>query len=399
MSNPPEIVVLGGGYAGLTAAARLAEAGLAARITLVDAKPGFVERIRLHEVAAGATPRDLAYRPFMNDRGGAFIQGRVTALDPAARRLSVQRPDGTSTELGYDSLVFALGSATDRSAVPGIAEHALTLDTIESARAIADLAAKAAKTNGRALIVGGGLTGIEAACEFAERWPALRVSIALGTTFAALTEPGGLSPDGVAHIRRTFERLGIETLEGSRVTRLETGRAHLGDSAAVPFDLCVWAAGFRAPPLARLAGIATNWQDQMVTDGALRSVSHPEIVAIGDAAEVVTEPGGACRMSCAAGRPMGEAAARTVMCLLNGDDPPPFEFAYTFRCISLGREDGLIQFVDQTDTPARETWTGDRGARWKEYICRRTLNGVGFDDTLAPPPDQPPEDRTALTTP
>jgi hypothetical protein len=67
----------------------------------------------------------------------------------------------------------------------------------------------------------------------------------------------------------------------------------------------------------------------------------------------------------------------------------PFEFAYSFRCVSLGRDDGLIQFVDAQDRPVEEVWTGARGARWKEYICRRPLNGVGFDDDLGPPPDTP----------
>lgn len=393
MGNRPEIVVLGGGYAGLTAAARLGEARLPARITLIDAKPGFVERIRLHEVAAGATPRDLAYEPFLADRGAHFQQGRVTELDPISRRIAVERSGGAIGEVGYDWLVFALGSATDRHSVPGVSEHALTLDTVESARRVA----KHAASGGDALIVGGGLTGIEAACELAERWPALRVSIALGTSFASDPRPGGLAPDGVDHVRHTFARLGIEALEGNRVTRLESGRAYFGDGSTVPFDLCVWTAGFRAPPLAKQAGLTVNGQDQIVTDGSLRSVSHPDIVAIGDAAEVTTETAGSCRMSCAAGRPMGEAAARTVASLLKGEDPPPFEFAYTFRCVSLGRDDGLIQFVDRTDVPARETWTGERGARWKEYICRRTLQGVGFDSTLEPP-DEPPQRRTMLDT-
>lgn len=393
MGHQPDVVVLGGGYAGLTAAARLAEAGLRARITLIDAKPDFVERIRLHEVAAGGAPRDLAYRPFLADRDAHFIQGRVTAIDPAARRLTVEPPDGKTGDVPYDWLVFALGSATDRLSIPGVAEHAWTLDTVESAGRIAEAAAEAAGAGGRALIVGGGLTGIEAACELAERWPALDVSIALGSSFAADARPGGLTPESLAHVRQTFDRLGIQGLEGSRVTRLDSGRAHFGDGSTVPFDLCVWTAGFRAPPLAREAGLAVNGQDQVVTDGSLRSVSHPEIVAIGDAAEVITEPAGSCRMSCAAGRPMGEAAARTVASLLSGEDPPPFEFAYTFRCVSLGREDGLIQFVDVTDAPAREAWTGERGARWKEYICRRTLQGVGFD-TVLDPPDEPPKTRT-----
>ena len=88
---------------------------------------------------------------------------------------------------------------------------------------------------------------------------------------------------------------------------------------------------------------------------------------------------------------MGELAARTVDARRNGAPPAAFDFSYSFRCISLGREDGLIQFVDATDRPVEKVWTGERGAVWKEYICRRTLAGVGFDDDLGPPPDTPPQ--------
>ena len=88
---------------------------------------------------------------------------------------------------------------------------------------------------------------------------------------------------------------------------------------------------------------------------------------------------------------MGEGAARTFDARLNGARPDAFAFGYSFRCISLGREDGLIQFVDATDQPVEEVWTGKRGAVWKEYICRRTLAGVGFDTDLGPPPNVLPE--------
>jgi NADH dehydrogenase FAD-containing subunit len=163
----------------------------------------------------------------------------------------------------------------------------------------------------------------------------------------------------------------------------------LEDGGSLPFDLCLWACGFAPPDLAREAGLEVNAIGQIVTDRALRSSSHPTIVAIGDAAEVLSEPGGRCRMSCAAGRPMGAAAARAIAALASGREPEPFRFGYIHRCISLGREDGLIQFVDAQDAPLPLIWAGARAARWKEYVCRRTIAGIGLTPDLDPPDELP----------
>lgn len=388
--SSPNIVILGGGYAGLTTAARIAEAGTDATVTLVDAKSQFVERIRLHEIAAGSPPRDLDYASFMAERGGHFVQGRATLIDPEKRVLQIIPADSGRSELGYDKLVYALGSHTDLHRVPGAAAHAIGLDTAEGSVELAGRLEVLSKTGGAVLIAGGGLTAIEAACEFAERLPGLKVTIAPGRAFGPDSGPGGLSVAGHDHVVATLERLNVDIIDGARITHVDADRARLENGTSIAFDVCIWGAGFVVPGLAGAAGIRVNDAGQIVTDDTLTSVSHADILAVGDAAEVVVEPAGVCRMSCAAGRPMGERAARTVLSSLTGETPAPFEFAYSFRCVSLGRDDGLIQFVDPQDRPVEEVWTGTRGARWKEYICRRTLNGVGFDDDLGPPPDTPP---------
>jgi len=112
------IVVLGGGYAGLTAAARIAEAESDVSVSLIDRKTEFVERIRLHEVAAGSEPRDLGYREFMEGRGGAFLQGIVSAIDLDQQTLEI----GGGVALPWDTLVYALGSHTDMDSVDGARE-------------------------------------------------------------------------------------------------------------------------------------------------------------------------------------------------------------------------------------------------------------------------------------
>jgi NADH dehydrogenase len=390
-TGPHKVVVIGGGYAGLTAAARIGETASDVSLTLFDTKPEFVERIRLHEISGGSTPRALPYDDFMTARHGRFVQAKVMSIDPGRRRILIETDNKRRSEVAYDTLVYAPGSYTDRQTVPGADRHAGCLDTAEGSAALGGRLTDLARTGGTVLIAGGGLTAIEAACEFGERLTGLKIILAPGRNFAPGTKPGDLSKAGFDHVIATLERLGVEISAGARIARVQPDHVEMEDGGTIAFDVCLWAAGFLVPPLAADAGIEVTQSGQIMTDETLTSVSHPDILAVGDAAHVMTKIAGKCRMSCAAGRPMGELAARTFDARLNGARPGAFEFGYSFRCISLGREDGLIQFVDATDQPVEEVWTGKRGAVWKEYICRRTLAGVGFDTDLGPPPDVPPD--------
>src|SRR3990167_6812962 len=87
------ILVIGGGYAGLCAAVRIRQLLPAAEaaVCLVDARSGFVERIRLHEAAAGATLEDRPFAPFLRSRGIDFLQGTVVSLSPADASIVVER--------------------------------------------------------------------------------------------------------------------------------------------------------------------------------------------------------------------------------------------------------------------------------------------------------------------
>lgn len=86
---PHRVVVIGGGYTGLTAAARICENTADVSLTLIDAKSEFVERIRLHEIAGGSTPRHLPYNDCMATRWGRFVQAKVLRIEPDQRRVLV----------------------------------------------------------------------------------------------------------------------------------------------------------------------------------------------------------------------------------------------------------------------------------------------------------------------
>ncbi len=372
-SRSHKVLILGGGYAGMIAAARI---GARAEVTLIDARPEFVQRIRLHEMLAGGAPKTLGFARWLGRRGVRFVQARVESLEPGRQRVVTRSGDGGPIELGYDTLILALGSAT-ASGVPGVAENAVRLDDPATLHAAASKVRALAGSGGRVLVVGGGLTGIETAAELAERHPGLRVTLA---TRGRVGE--GYSIAGAEHLRQRLAGLGILILDRAGVQSLDPGRAWRQDGGAIDFDLCVWAGGFAASGLAREAGLAVDRASRVLVDPALRAAGHPNIFAAGDAAVATVFPdshaadGHAIRMGCVSALPLGAHAAGNVRRLLRGKEPAPFSFGFAIRCISLGRKDGLVQFVAPDDTPKERVWTHRRAVLTKEIICRMTYETV-----------------------
>lgn len=370
-----KVLILGGGYAGMMAAARIARStfrGAKAEVTLIDARAEMVQRIRLHETLAGGEPKTLAYAPLLAKRGVRFLQAAVEALEPLKQRAVVRAPDGRRWELGYDKLVLALGSRTAAPA-PGVAEHAVRLDDPAALREAHGRLRTLAEAGGRVLVVGGGLTGIEAAAELAERLPGLKVALA---TRGSLSE--GWHPSAAGHFHRRLAELGVEVREGSAVESLEAGRARLRGGATIAFDLAIWAGGFEALPLAREAGLPVDGYGRARVTETLQVAGHPEIFVAGDAA-AAEGPGGIIRMGCVSALPMGAHAGENVARALAGQDPKPFPFAIVIRCVSLGRRDGLVQFTNPDDTPVSRVWTGRLGTLIKELICQMTYRVVKWE--------------------
>lgn len=365
MTTPTAIVIVGGGYAGIFAAQRLAhltrKASPPVAITLISAAPTFVERIRLHQYVSGQTAKPTAITDLLRGTGVTFRQAKVKAIDPATRTLELS--DGAAVR--YDRLVLALGSQTDRHSIPGAADHTVTLDS--PLGWAADLR-RAAENGGHIVVLGGGATGIEAAAEIAETYPRARVHLVTRERFG-----NAFHANGERYLRRTLTDLGVTLHESAAVSRVEAGLVVLADGRALAFDLCINAAGFVALPLAAQTGLTVNGRGQALIDGLLRSVSHPDITVIGDAAAFAPNVGVSTRMGCVTAMPMGYHAASVIAESLAGRTPEPFNFGYVARCLSLGRRRGLVQWVDVDDQPQARVFTGRFGALMKELICRYTV--------------------------
>ena len=368
MKTNSTIIILGGGFAGVMAALRLANRTRrqSVTITLVNASALFVERTRQHQVASGQAVPAKTLRAMLDGTGVNLVLGKVTALDPTQKMVTANTDDGVQL-LTYDKLIYALGSYTDLSRIPGAQEYAYAL---EQHAALATLLPKIVQNHGRALVIGGGLTGIETATELAELHPGLQVALA---TSGALSD--NMSSAGARHLYKTFQSLRIALHEQTKVTRLEAGQART-DGAALPFDLCVYTAGFGVSSLAQAAGLAVNAQKQIWVNAFLHSVSHPDIYAVGDAAALEQSAALPLRMACATALPLAIRAAENLARSLAGKAEQPFRFGYGGRCISLGRHNGLLQLVDAADQPRRQVITGRAAALAKELILHYVMKSL-----------------------
>lgn len=358
------ILILGAGYAGTTAAGRLARRlhEEDVELTLVNAEPDFVERIRLHQVATGT---QLPRRPLPEMVQGTGVRlriARVTGVDADARTVSLVGPAGPA-ELPYDTLVYALGSSVDDRGVPGVAEHAHDAASRPGALRLQERLAGLPR-GGRVLVVGGGLTGIEVASEIAERRDDLRVAIAARGAFGAW-----LSASGQQHLRSVFDRLGALVHEHTEVVRVGATSVQSRSGATIPAEVTVWTAGFAVHPIAAAAGLAVTAQGRIVVGETMRSVSHPDVYAVGDAAQAKGPQGNLLRMSCASGIPMAWQAADSIAARLTGGRARHAPLAYVHQCISLGRRDGLIQLVTSDDRSRAFALGGRLAAGYKEMIC------------------------------
>lgn len=362
------VVVLGAGYAGMAAAVQLAarvKGREDVRVTVVNAQERFTERLRLHMTATGQPLAELSVPELLEGTRAGFVRGWVTAIDADAKTVRVD-DDGV---LEYDTLVYGLGGVADTSAVPGVEDYAYTLNSAQEAGVLADRLARLG--GGTVVVGGGGLTGVESAAEIAERHPELDVVL------VGRSEPGAaMNPKARAYLQAALQRLGVEVRSGVEVGKVLPGTVELAGGESVAADVVLWTSGTRVSPLAAAAGLTVDERGRVVTDAALRSVSHPEVYAVGDAA-AIRQGYGVMHGTCQGGMPTGVHAAVSIVRELKGKQPKPFRFGYYHTPVSLGRNDAVVQFTHPDDSPRRIFLTGRFAARYKETVTASPWSTYG----------------------
>ncbi len=374
-----QVLVLGGGYAGVMAADRLSQRADVA-VTLVNPRPRFVERVRLHQVAAG-THRGLHdYAEVLAD-GVRVVVDAATRIDVAGHRVLL----AGGAELGYDRLVYAVGSSTADLGVPGVVEHALGVATFEDATRLHTVLADAPGTP--IVVVGGGPTGIETAAELAES--GRDVTLVCGGVLAPYFRPAARRS-----LARRLARLGVTVLQQARAAEVRRGSVVLEDGREL-MGLAVWAAGFRPSDLARRSGLTTDADGRLLTDETLTCVDDDRVVGAGDA---VAPSGVPPRASCQAAIPLGLRAAETLLARLEGRTPDPLDNVFFGQCVALGRRAGTFQAARPDDTAVGLHVSGRASSVLKETVTRQTVRALAREARRPGSMSQPSSSKARAAT-
>ncbi|MEV6637702.1 NAD(P)/FAD-dependent oxidoreductase [Actinoplanes sp. NPDC051470] len=328
----PRIVVVGAGFAGFTAARKLARlSGGSADIVVINPTDYFLYLPLLPEVSAGILePRRVTVSLIGALPGVEVILGEVDSFDLEARTVGYVDPDGGKGTVGYHRLVIAAGSVNKLLPVPGVTEYAhgyrgipealflrdhITRQ-IEMAGTSSDPAERRARTT--FVVVGAGYTGTEVAAQgvlytdaLTSHRPDLHPEWLLLDTadkvLPSLDQRLGAASD------RVLRERGVEVRLGTSVREATANGVHLSDGDFVPTRSLIWCVGVRPDPLINSLGLATK-QGRLVVDEFLNVPQHPEVFACGDAAAVpdLTRPGEITGMTAQHATRQGTTVAKNI---------------------------------------------------------------------------------------
>jgi NADH dehydrogenase FAD-containing subunit len=323
------VVILGGGFAGLSAALKFRSDRY--KVTLID-RSGYFEFLpNIHELLSGVKTEELLRLPLdrtVGRAGHTFVRDSVTAIDPVGRTVATK---SRRRSIGYDALVVALGGVDATRGVPGVSEYAFPFKSVKGCERIGmHLTRLAARRKpAQVVIVGGGLEGVEALGEILRRHRDSGLDITLVEARKRLLPETPAALD--AHVRKICAPYSVAFQMESPVRKIESKSVVLESGHTLESDLTIWTGGPAPPALLAESGLAPPgaWAPVDIT---LQSKTHPEIFVVGDGAQL---PSPLSKQAYHA-LDMGVCAARNADRMLSGKTPAPFEPSDKPTLISFG---------------------------------------------------------------
>jgi NADH:ubiquinone reductase (H+-translocating) len=403
------ILVLGGGFAGLWsavgAARKLDQLGIGSddvAITLVNRDAYHGIRVRNYEI--DLKPVRVRLDDVLEPVGVQRIEGEVINIDVQSQavRVKLSASTGVAT-LGYDRLVFALGSELKRPNISGLAEHAFDVDTYGGAvRLNAHLQALPGQPDSpgqyTVVVIGAGLTGIEAATEMPLKLqPVLAQALATRAARVILADHkpkigSDMGDNARPVIEEALQVLGIETRSGISVVAIDGSGVTLASGEVIPAATVVWCAGMSANPLTRLFQVERDRFGRIPVDEFMKVRGISNVFAAGDSAWAQVDDQHVSVMSCQHGRPMGRFAGHNVVCELLGQPMLPLRIEWYVTVLDLGAW-GAVYTEGWDRTVAS---IGEAAKRTKQTInCQRiypplTRNKRAILDAAEPVIQTPP---------
>ena len=370
-----QVVVVGGGMAGVACAMELGDKGI--EVLLIDRNDYLQFQPLLYQVASSQLPAEDVARPlsevFADHPTVAVVRSSVTTIDFGARRVTTE----SDTFDGVDYLVLAAGAQANFFGVTGAGDHSFPLYSVADAERLrlhlhgllrVHCAPEPASEPLNVVVVGGGPTGVETAGAIAELFNALRADGRLGDAASVhLVDHGKalLNPFSDKSHEYALAKLtdhGVKVTFGVAVTKVGPETVELSDGSTLPTRTVIWGGGESASPVAASTGATPGRGGRIDVEPDLSVSGFDGVFAVGDVANIPGSDGRALPQLGSVAQQSGKWAGKNIAALIKGTKPTPFHYHDKGIMAMIGRNAAVAEIGPhrhQVDGPiAFAAWLG-----------------------------------------
>jgi NADH dehydrogenase len=346
-----KLVILGGGYGGLTVATNLLESDLPpdALMVLVDRMPFQGLKTEYYALASGTVAETEIRVPYPVDPRLILKYGEVTGIDLNQKQVLFANDE----PLAYEWLVIALGCVDKYHGIPGAAEYSCSIQTMSSTR-VTYQKVNDVKPYGQITIVGGGLSGVEMASELRESRPDLNIRI-LDRGPSILS---GFPEKLQEYVREWMIQHEIEMCSHISLTRLE-GPVLYNQQEEIITDVTVWTAGIQPSPIVQQLDLPKDAQGRLILNEYHQLPAYPEVFVVGDCASLPFSP------SAQAAQAQGKQVAEVMKAIWKNETPRLSQIKLKGILGSLGKKAGFGVMGKRTIMTGKVPRVLKSGVLWK----------------------------------